>query len=159
MSCGFCHIAPHPLNPPSSPESPKWENLSNNIGNQYLRFRSIFANNLKSDNYLYHVVDVQLPGTIDTSLVSSDNINNANTINAVFGLQQRLERVPSNPKEMIGPDTLAYVRKYAKEDFTQNPHGVPRVLLDGSDSVGIEVARAARLSQHRHLSSTMDSSP
>ena len=25
MSCGFCHVAFHPLNPPSDPENPKWE--------------------------------------------------------------------------------------------------------------------------------------
>jgi hypothetical protein len=46
-----------------------------------------------------------------------------------------------NPKETIGADTLDYLRTFVKAD-TENPHRVPRVLLDGSDSVGIELALA-----------------
>jgi hypothetical protein len=141
MSCGFCHIAHHPLRPPVDPEFPQWENLSNNIGNQYLRFRAIFANNLKPNNYLYHVLDAQLPGTIDTSLVASDNINNANTINPFFGLRPRITRAENNPKETIGPSTFAYLRDFVDKEF-ENPHYVPRVLLDGSDSVGVNLALA-----------------
>ncbi len=141
MSCGFCHIAPHPLSPPKDREAPEWKNLSSNIGNQYLRFRAIFANNLKPENYLYHVLDAQLPGTIDTSLVASDNINNANTVNAVFGLNARITRAGNNPKETIGRDTLTYLRNYVEKD-SKNPAYVPRVLLDGSDSVGVNIALA-----------------
>ncbi len=141
MSCGFCHIGPHPLNPPANPETPEWKNLSNNIGNQYMRFRVTFGTPLRPDNYLYHVLDAQLPGTIDTSLVPSDNLNNANTVNSFFGLPARLERAKHNPKETIGADTLNYLRTFVNAD-TENPHRVPRVLLDGSDSVGIELALA-----------------
>jgi hypothetical protein len=140
MSCGFCHIAPHPLNPPDNPEAPKWENLSNNIGGQYLRFRGIFANTLELNNFLAQVLEVQLPGTIDTSLVPSDNINNANTINSFYGLRARLERTKHNPKETIGSDTIAYLRTI--DPRFPNPHEVPRVLLDGSDSVGVHLALA-----------------
>lgn len=141
MSCGFCHIAPHPLNPPADPEAPRWENLSNNIGNQFMRFRVTFGYPLEPKNFLYHVLDSQLPGTIDTSLVASDNINNANTVNSFYGLPARLERAEHNPKEVIGPDTLAYLRRAVDPRF-QNPHRVPRVLLDGADSVGVHLALA-----------------
>jgi hypothetical protein len=139
MSCGFCHIAPHPLKPPADPEHPEWENLSNNIGNQYLRFRASFGNMLRPENYLYHVLDAQLPGALDTSLIPSDNLNNPNTINPFFGLPGRVERAAHNPKETIGGDTLAYLRRYVDKEFA-NPTAVPRVLLDGSDSVGIHIA-------------------
>jgi hypothetical protein len=139
MSCGFCHIAPHPLNPPANPEYPEWENLSNNIGNQYLRFRASFGNQLKPDNYLYHVLDAQLPGALDTSLIPSDNLNNPNTINPFFGLPGRLERAEHNPRETIGADSLAYLRTYVDKEF-ESPANVPRVLLDGSDSVGVHIA-------------------
>jgi hypothetical protein len=139
MSCGFCHVAPHPLKPPADPEYPAWENLSNNIGNQYLRFRATFGNQLKPDNYLYHVLDAQLPGALDTSLIPSDNLNNPNTINSFFGLRGRIERAAHNPKETIGADTLAYLRTYVDEKFA-TPNHVPRVLLDGSDSVGVHIA-------------------
>jgi hypothetical protein len=139
MSCGFCHIAPHPLKPPADPEYPEWENLSNNIGNQYLRFRATFGNMLRPENYLYHVLDAQLPGALDTSLIPSDNLNNPNTINSFFGLPGRIERAAHNPRETIGADTLAYLRKYVDKEFA-NPASVPRVLLDGSDSVGVHIA-------------------
>jgi hypothetical protein len=140
MSCGFCHIAPHPLNPPTDPEAPKWENLSNNIGGQYMRFRAIFANTLESNNFLAQILEVQLPGTIDTSLVPSDNINNANTINSFYGLPARLERAKHNSMETIGKDTIAYLRTI--DPKFPNPQEVPRVLLDGSDSVGVHLALA-----------------
>jgi hypothetical protein len=140
MSCGFCHVAPHPLNPPNDPEAPKWENLSNNVGGQFLRFRAIFANTLESNNFLAQVIGVQLPGTIDTSLVPSDNINNANTVNSFYGLPARLKRTQFNPKETIGPDTIAYLRTI--DPKFPNPHEVPRVLLDGADSVGVPLALA-----------------
>ncbi len=148
MSCGFCHIAPHPLNPPADPERPKWENLSNNIGNQFMRFRAVFGGQLKPDNFMYHVLDAQLPGTIDTSLVASDNINNPNTVNSFYGLPARLERARHNPPETVGTDTLAFLRnpdhrlRFAEGKDFENPHRVPRVLLDGSDSVGVYLALA-----------------
>ena len=139
MSCGFCHIAHHPLNPPADPENPQWENLSNNIGNQYLRFRATFGSTLKPDNYLYHVLDAQLPGALDTSLIPSDNLNNPNTINSFYGLRGRIERAANNRVETLSPDTLAYFNKYerANGQDVPNPQFVPRVLLDGADSIGV----------------------
>jgi hypothetical protein len=139
MSCGFCHVAPHPLNPPADPERPEWANLSNNIGNQYMRIRSVFGNTLKPDNYLYHVFDSQQPGAVDTSGYPSDNNNNPNTINSFYALRGRLDRAQHNPRETIGADSLNYLRTYVDPAFG-NPHPVPRVLLDGSDSVGVHIA-------------------
>lgn len=142
MSCGFCHIAPHPLNPPADPERPEWANLSNNIGNQYMRIRAVFGNTLRPDNYLYHVFDAQQPGAVDTSGYPSDNNNNPNTINSFFGLPGRVVRAQQTPKETISADSLAYLDKYVQPPGAPfaNPHHVPRVLLDGSDSVGVHIA-------------------
>ena len=39
----FCHVGPHPLNPPADPENPKWENLSSNVGAQYFWIDRIFS--------------------------------------------------------------------------------------------------------------------
>ncbi|AMV28684.1 hypothetical protein VT84_30040 [Gemmata sp. SH-PL17] len=139
MSCGFCHIAPHPLNPPADANAPEWANLSNNIGNQFMRIRAVFGNTLKPDNYLYHVFDSQLPGAVDTSGYPSDNNNNPNTINSFFGLAGRLNRAQHIPKETISADTLTYLRTYVDPKF-ESPRNVPRVLLDGSDSVGVHIA-------------------
>ena len=139
MSCGYCHIAPHPLRPPINPEFPRWENLSNNIGNQYLRMRVAFANTLEPENYFYQVFDSMLPGAVDTSGHPSDNNNNPNTVNSFFGLRSRLERATMTPKELLSPDSFAYVQNYTDEKG-DNPRHLPRVLLDGADSVGVHVA-------------------
>ncbi|MBN9521320.1 hypothetical protein J0H58_22835 [bacterium] len=141
MSCGFCHIAPHPLHPPADKENPTWADLSNNVGNQFMRIRAVFGNMLRPDNYLYHVFDAQLPGAVDTSGYPSDNNNNPNTINSFYGLPGRLARAPGNPPETISADTLAYLRQFVPHEAV-SPHHVPRVLLDGSDSVGVHVALA-----------------
>jgi mono/diheme cytochrome c family protein len=141
MSCGFCHIAPHPLHPPADKERPTWADLSNNVGNQFMRIRAVFGNMLRPDNYLYHVFDAQLPGAVDTSGYPSDNNNNPNTINSFYGLPGRLARAAGNPPETISGDTLDYLKKFVPHEAV-SPHHVPRVLLDGSDSVGVHVALA-----------------
>ncbi len=157
MACSFCHVGPHPLNPPVDPEYPKWENLSTTIGAQYMRVRGVFGNTLEPDNYFYHVLDSQMPGTIDTSLIASDNINNANTMNAIFGLGWRVRRSLHNAPEQLSPESNVYPglwdQKYpsgifppdilaAENELEGNPRAVARVLVDGSDSVGTWIALA-----------------
>jgi hypothetical protein len=130
------------------------------IGAQYFRPREIVGALLSSDNFVYHVLESQLPGTIDTSLVASDNINNANTMNAIFELPGRLRRagafLASGEREAyenslgitgtkLGenrPEQQSSVSIQLPSvlpdnpDPTQNPRPVPRVLLDGADSIG-----------------------
>jgi hypothetical protein len=142
MSCGFCHVGPHPLRPPASMEAPEWANLSGTIGNQYWSPPRVFANLTRPDSFLHHFLASQQPGTIDTSLVSTDHINNANTINAIFDVPARLARAgfhaaagDSNAPEKQSPANLLLP---SIEDATPgtNPRKTPRVLLDGADSIG-----------------------
>lgn len=164
VSCAICHASFHPLNPPTDVSEPKWENISSTIGAQYMRIREVFGNTLREDNYLYHVIDSQLPGTIDTSLIATDNINNANTMNAIFGLKSRLVRALDNPPEVLsqatygppgnrtpgvwdsnvqyGNDDYPPEFKTFKDVLEKNPRHVPRVLVDGSDSAGTWLALA-----------------
>ena len=151
MSCAFCHASAHPLNPPLDPAHPRWENISGSIGSQYLRIRAIFGNLLATNNFVYHVLDSQPPGTIDTSLIASDNINNPNTMNAIFGVPQRVVRSFENPPEWLegGSTNLPSLWRdpgMAPDGFKQlipqlpnsntNNRWVPRILLDGADSIG-----------------------
>jgi mono/diheme cytochrome c family protein len=106
MSCAFCHASWHPLNPPLDLNQPQWANISGNIGAQYLRMRAIFGNLLKEDNFVYHLLDSQPPGTIDTSLIASDNINNPNAMNSIFNLPQRVVRSFVNPQEVLSGDSV-----------------------------------------------------
>lgn len=138
MACSFCHIAAHPLAPPADAENPEWGNLSSTIGNQYWRPETIFSNLRAQNSFLWQFVASQQPGTIDTSLISTDHINNPNTINALFEFNARLARAGQNLPEQQSPSNL---RHPASEDAPNtNPRHTPRVLLDGSDSIGVSGA-------------------
>ncbi|MFD0894705.1 MFS transporter [Luteolibacter ambystomatis] len=140
MSCGFCHVGPHPLNPPADPENPGWENLSSIVGNQYWRPQEAFGNLLDKgafkdkSHFLYHFLKSQPPGTIDTSLVSTDHINNPNTINAIFDVPARFARAAANTTERQSAANLL-IPSIEDVPGADRRH-FPRVLLDGSDSCG-----------------------
>ena len=53
-------------------------------------------------NYMYQLVHTQRPGTLDTSLVSTDYINNPRTMNAIYNLGPRLDLA-----KRWGEETLA----------------------------------------------------
>jgi hypothetical protein len=127
MSCGFCHIAPNPLNPPADPEQPQWANLSNNIGNQYFWVGRIFTNNLAADNFIWQLFNSSPPGALDTSFIATDNINNPRTMNSIYEVGARLGVAE---EEDITGGAL-------NVGGTQPHMAVPHVLKDGADSIGI----------------------
>ena len=145
MSCGFCHVGPNPSKPPADFENPKWENLNSNPGAQYFWIDRIFMWNADQSNFIFQLFHTSRPGALDTSLVSSDQINNPRTMNAVYNLKARLdvalrwgtERLAGGSlgnnqfNDNVPPDSVlnAY---YTKPDVVRTPH----VLKDGSDSVG-----------------------
>jgi hypothetical protein len=162
MSCGFCHVGPNPLHPPADPENPKWENLSSNVGAQYFWIDRIFDWDNDPTSYVFQLFHASKPGTLDTSLVSTDNINNPRTMNAVYSLRPRFDRAllagretlaggGRNNKqfnEIVKPDDpqLGWLTKLCQPAaFCDSPSTSqvpsptvfsPRVLKDGSDSVG-----------------------
>jgi hypothetical protein len=144
MSCGFCHVGPNPTNPPADPNSPKWENLSSNVGAQYFWIDRIFYWNADTTDFVFQLFHTSRPGSLDTSLISTDNINNPRTMNAVYLLGPRLGQAKRWGKETLtggGLDNRQF-NDYAKEgpltQFFEAPDTVwtPRVLKDGADSVG-----------------------
>lgn len=155
MTCAFCHVSMHPLKPPANPNAPRWENISSSIGAQYLRTRAVVGNLLNKEDFVYHVLDSQPPGTIDTSLVASDNINNPNAMNAIFGLKARLMRSFKNPREELAGPQLGFPSIWPDpqngfkiltdvptdlQNANLNKRFVPHVLFDGADSVGAWLA-------------------
>ncbi|HUO28571.1 MAG TPA: hypothetical protein VMU80_05105 [Bryobacteraceae bacterium] len=145
MSCGFCHVGPNPVRPPADPNNPKWENLSSNVGAQYFWTDRIFFWNADQRNFAFQVFHTFRPGTLDTSLVSTDNINNPRTMNAVYQLLPRLLEAKRWGKETLAGGGLNnrqindYMATGALAELFQSPATVwtPRVLKDGSDSVGV----------------------
>ncbi len=145
MSCGFCHVGPNPVKPPADPENPRWENLSSNVGAQYFWIDRIFDWDNNAGSYIYQMFHTSRPGTLDTSLVSTDNINNPRTMNAVYSLGPRLEQALHFGKETLaggGVNNRQFNEFVDKSSplarFYEAPDTVwsPRVLKDGSDSVG-----------------------
>jgi hypothetical protein len=156
MSCAFCHVGPSAINPPEDPENPKWENLASNPGAQYFWVSRIFFWNTQprgadnspapnEGNFLYQLFHTNPPGSLDTSLVSTDYMNNPRTMNAVYSVIDRL-----GPALKTGAEQLTGGERDNKQfqDFpasaalpqfwdpaTGTTHTM-RVLKDGADSVG-----------------------
>ena len=153
MSCGFCHIGPSPLNPPADPGNPRYANLSSSVGAQYLWVDRLFIFNSNKPegqkNYMYQLAHTYRPGAMDTSLISTDGINNPRTMNAVYAFMARMGMAKKIGQEKLaageldnkqfndviksGPLLDFYARKDPKEATVWTPH----VLKDGADSVGL----------------------
>jgi len=144
MSCGFCHVGPNPSNPPADPENPTWANLNSNPGAQYFWIDRIFAWDADKSSYPYQMFRTSRPGALDTSLVSTDYINNPRTMNAVYNLGARLALARKLGHEVLSGGGLHnkqlndYISSGPLTEFFKKPDTVwtPRVLKDGADSVG-----------------------
>jgi hypothetical protein len=145
MSCGFCHVGPSPVHPPADPENPQWADLASNVGAQYFWIERIFSWDADQSSFPVQLFHTSRPGALDTSLVSTDSINNPRTMNAIYNLGARLAQ-----SKRWGTETLAggeLDNKQFNEYFPppsplaelfKPPSTVltPRVLKDGADSVG-----------------------
>ena len=161
-TCGSCHIAFNPLNPPADPAKPKWENISGLIGNQYTRMSELLGSGMPRTSLEWQMFAHPRPGVTDTSAVSHDQVNNPGTINALINVAQRA----TFPGEMItkwrktdtcgaeknedkcwcerGRDGKCWLRSTRSDDKTAVPvagemvtlDGVHHILKGGEDSIG-----------------------
>lgn len=121
LACASCHAAFHPLHPPSDPEHPQWRNIHPTIGNQYLEEGKIFIlKDMTDQDFRWHVLHNQPPGTSDTSRITDDHLDNPGTINAMFNLGDR----PTFAEVMADGQTRT----------------IHHVLKSGEDSIGLERA-------------------
>ncbi|MBB3953730.1 c-type cytochrome [Novosphingobium sediminicola] len=146
MACAFCHVGPSPTNPPKDPENPEWANLNSNPGAQYFWIDRIFGFDQDYSNYIFQLYHTSRPGALDTSLVSSDFINNPRTMNAIYAVGTRARITLHWGKEKIAGAEQGnrQFNEYLPANsplsaFYKVPDTVftPRVLKDGSDSVGM----------------------
>jgi hypothetical protein len=140
ITCAFCHMSFDPCNPPKDVNRPRWENLSANIGNQFLREGELFLGRgrvvggnqnpgpnfktdpydtagLGKDNLLYQYGHTQITGTSETSRFSYDFINNPTIITPIYNLGNR---VP-----------------FFETTFTGVQQTTFHILADGADSSGV----------------------
>ena len=88
-SCGACHIAFDPTNPPDDPSRPRWENIVGLIGNQYTRISEVMVSGMPSNTLEWQMFAHARPGTSDTSAIPNDQVNNPGTINALINIARR----------------------------------------------------------------------
>lgn len=127
VSCGSCHIAFNPCNPPVDVNNPRWENLASAIGNQYIAEGRVFAPNVQEGGFFNEMLKTQPRGTSDTSRIATDNLNNPNSINPLFELDARLSMAR---EESIAGESLLI-------PGAQAAMKVPHILKDGADSIGV----------------------
>ena len=156
MTCAFCHVGPSPVRPPKDVENPTWGELASNPGAQFFWVDRIFFWNTRpradaatpapnEGNFLFQLFHTNPPGALDTSLVSTDYMNNPRTMNAVYETIARLNLAPRQGIETLKGGELDnrqfqdFERTAALAALFDPATGKAasmRVLKDGADSVG-----------------------
>lgn len=148
MACGFCHVSFNPVSPPANVHEPKWDNIVSNIGNQYFREGMLFASDTAHDSFIYQYLSTQEPGTSKTSRFSNDFINGPIQISAIYRVPARATLARPEKITPAQRDLLESMYRNAglKPDYFGGALGgtaaeptvrTPRVLIDGSDSMGL----------------------
>ena len=134
MTCSFCHTGPDPVNPPADPAEPGYANLSDYVGQHYMKVWEVFGHELPEDNFVKQLLRTNPPGTLDTSFIATDYLNNPGTMNGIYEIPGRLS--VAQPEVVAGG---ALDLRNLDLD-AQNREVTPRVLKEGADSVGINAA-------------------
>jgi hypothetical protein len=97
-------------------------------------------------NFMYQLAHTFRPGAMDTSLISTDGINNPRTMNALYNVLARMEMAKRIGLEKLAGGELNnkqfndFVTSGPLLDFFSKKDGTvltPHVLKDGADSVGL----------------------
>ena len=143
MSCGFCHVGPSPIHPPADPANPTYAELNSTVGAQYMWVDRLFFWDPRPSNFMFQLVSTYRPGAMDTSLVSTDNINNPRSMNAIYSLGARLDMGKRVAQERLGTGSIDnkqfndFVKDGPLTAFYDKPFSyTPHVLKDGADSAG-----------------------
>lgn len=89
VSCAGCHAGLNPQNPPADPNHPTWDNIHLSTGNQYIQIGKIFGANLSPSDPRWQVFHTWAPGTVDTTAIENDGINNPGIITQFYNFPER----------------------------------------------------------------------
>ena len=89
VACAACHAGLDPANPPADPNHPTWDNIHPTTGNQYIQIGKLFGAHLSPHDPRKQVFDTWAPGTVDTTAIESDGINNPGIITQFFDTPDR----------------------------------------------------------------------
>lgn len=136
MACSFCHVGADPVNPPADPNESDFANLSDYVGQHYLKIWEVFAHELPANNFIKQILLTNPAGSLDTAFIATDYINNPGTMNAVYNLPGRVS--VGVPEKLVGGAT-----DLKNLEWVPGQPGMvlaPRVLKEGADSVGFHGA-------------------
>jgi hypothetical protein len=88
-ACAACHAGFDPVHPPADPNDPGWDNIHATIGNSYIQFGDIFGANLAAGDPRAILFAAWPPGSVDTTLLFSDNIMNPGVVTHFWAHQHR----------------------------------------------------------------------
>jgi hypothetical protein len=89
ITCGSCHIAFDPANPPRDPAHPEWANIKGLVGNQYTRMTEVLGSGMATTSLEWQMFAHPRPGVVDTSAIPHDQVNDPGTVNAIVNFSQR----------------------------------------------------------------------
>ncbi len=89
VACAGCHAGLDAQNPPADPNHPTWANIHLTTGNQFLNSGKLFAANLSPHDPRAAVFGTWAPGTVDTTAIESDGINNPGIITQFYDFPDR----------------------------------------------------------------------
>ena len=84
-----------------TPKIPSGKIYRRTVGAQYFWVDRIFNWRADAENYIYQLMHTSRPGALDTSLITSDYINNPRTMNAVYESGARLKVAKELGKETL----------------------------------------------------------
>jgi hypothetical protein len=119
VTCAACHAGLDPEHPPVDPNHPGWDDIDLTVGNQYLDIGRIFRAHLSPADPRHQVFRSWAPGTVDTTVLESDHINNPSIITPI-------QRVADRP--------------YFDVTVDDEPRRVHRSGFGGEDDAGCEAA-------------------
>src|SRR4030095_6997430 len=105
----------------------------------------IFNYQADPKNYIFQLVQTSRPGALDTSLISTDYINNPRTMNAIYEVPARMKLALALGKHPLTDGQLnnKQFNNYVPANSPLTEHFkapdtafVPHVQKDASDSVG-----------------------
>jgi hypothetical protein len=136
MTCAFCHTAADPVNPPADVNEPEYANLNDYAGQHYMKVWELFGGTLTEDNFIWQLLHSNPAGSLDTSFIATDYLNNPGTMNGIFSIGPPGRGAVAYPEKLAGG---ALDLKNIEKD-AQGRAVTPRVLKDGADSVGFNGA-------------------
>jgi hypothetical protein len=89
VACAACHAGLDAENPPADPNHPTWDQIHATTGNQYIQIGKLFGAHLDDHDPRKQVFNTWAPGTVDTTAIESDGINNPGIITQFFNTPDR----------------------------------------------------------------------